>query len=220
MTLDLKKLIALGGIVALSACGGAGTDPITDPDEVFGNPSNVGSATSVQDARDYVSDGFQFAENDNLLGPRNGNATYRGTWITGLIIEAQPEVDALIGEVDMKIDIGGGNNPVTGQITDLNTLDGNRGVELLDGTLDISGNIGGINRRFDSGASFEGDLTGFFGGTEELELTIDANVNGGWRDSGREPGDLVVGTTTGSASGASALGNVDITNGTYRADRQ
>lgn len=219
MTFQLKSILAFGSIAAMAACGGAGIDPIEGPS---GLPSTLGTEADVQADRDFINEGLGFRENDNFFGPRNGDAVYTGKWVTGMTVAAQPEVDALFGDVRMEIDIGGGNNPVTGQVTNLNTAEGNRGIEQLQGALNISGNIGGINRRFDSGASFEGDVSGFFGGDETTNVSIDADISGGWRDSviGGDPGNVVAGRTTGTASADAGFGDVDITNGQFRADRQ
>jgi len=233
MTRIATKLTTTGlGLIAvlgLSACGGSSMSPTTGPGAgpgtgPGGNPAlepNVGDATEVQAIRDSINEGLGFRENDNLFGPRNGDAVYSGQWITGLEIENQPEVNALVGEVRMLVDIGGGRNPVSGEISNLNTLQNNRAIELLTGDLDISGNIGGINRRFDSGAEFLGTVSGYFGGDTLENLQIDADVSGGWRDSivGGDPGNVIAGRTTGTANGTPGLGLVDITNGQFRADR-
>ncbi|MEJ6397139.1 hypothetical protein [Yoonia sp. 208BN28-4] len=227
MTIQLKTIIFGASISLITACGGTtidddmGTEP---PEQIRPTPpiSTLGTPGQVQALRNEVSDGFGLARNSNFFGPKNGNVTYEGTWITGMTVEGSSDINTMIGDMTMRVDIGGDNNPVTGRVTGLNTANGNAGLESLNGALTISGNIDGTDRRFDAG-TMTGNLSGYFGGDQRRTVSTTANISStsGWRDSvAGARGDVIVGTTTGRVVETDNLANIDITTGAFRVDAQ
>lgn len=219
MITTVKTIGGLCAIALLTACGGTSGGMIDEPPVNDAQPTTFTSRAEVQSQRDFINAGFGLDETGPIAGVRNGTATYEGRWATGFIVDGEPEIDAIFGDVTMQIDVGGGSYAVDGTISDLNTVSGNQGLEALDGTLDIDGSIGGLSKDF-NGTTFEGDVSGYFGGDNERTLTIDANVSGGMRNRNGfgNNGSTVTGRTSGTASFDDG-GGVDITTGQFRADR-
>lgn len=231
MIFQTKSIYGVLAACVLSACGGTTIQnppvilPGIDPGNTPGGgasplPTSFASAAEVQEDRDFINGGFNLDETAALAGVRNGNATYHGTWATGLAVGGQPEITSLIGDIRMEIDVGGGTYPVSGAITNLNTVDGNTGLEQLTGSLTIDGEIGGFSKEF-SETGFDGTVTGFFGGDAARSVTIDATVTGEMRNRSGfgNNGSTVTGRTSGSAEFADGIGGIDITTGQFRADR-
>lgn len=227
MTFQFKTIALCTSLCTLMACGGTtiGDDPIIDDpiiDEPIIQPDDpTVSLNQVVAQRNFISDGFGLNETGPIAGVDNGLATYRGQWVSGLTVSGDDEIDGLIGDVNMSINVGGGSYEVGGRIEDLNTLDGNTPLESLEGTLTIDGSIGGFSKEFNSGSGFAGSVSGLFGGDAERTLTVDANMTGGMRDTSGfgNNGSVVVGNTTGTARFVDNQSFVDITTGTFRADR-
>ncbi|SEW40527.1 hypothetical protein SAMN04488515_2717 [Cognatiyoonia koreensis] len=213
------------GVTLLVACGGTSIekppgDKPGDKDGPEPNPTTFSSAAEVQEQRNFINGGFRLDETGPIAGVRNGAATYQGHWATGLTVNGEPDINAMFGDVRMVIDVGGGKYPVSGTITNFNTVNGNEGLEALDGSLAISGQIGGLDKEFE-GTTFDGTLTGFFGGDSARSVEIDADVTGEMRNRSGfgNNGSTVTGRTTGDASFVTGGGGIDITTGQFRADR-
>lgn len=162
--------------MTLSACGGAGTDPIVDPGPSVDTPLTP----TITDSRVISSETFISrieGRTDTAFGAflPSGSAKYSGRAVTDLSVSGQPEVDGLYGEISMTADLSGGNS-LTGRITNLHTLDGAQPVERLSGAMDINGTLADFSNEVD--ANLTGTVTGVFGDGENSAMTVSGSMEG------------------------------------------
>lgn len=179
MTTFSTKPMMIAAAVAgmtLSACGGAGTDPIVEPGPSVDTPLTP----TITDSRVISSETFISrieGRTDTAFAAflPSGSATYSGRAVTDLSVSGQPEVDGLYGEISMTADLSGGNS-LTGRITNLHTLDGAQPVERLSGAMDINGTLADFSNEVD--ANLTGTVTGVFGDGENSAMTVSGSMDG------------------------------------------
>lgn len=183
MTTSFPKPMMMAAAVAamtLSACGGAGTDPIVQPGPGPGPIVDTPLTPNITDSNVIASETFISrieARTDTgvLAGLPRGSANYSGRAVTDFSVSGQPEVDGLYGAISMTAQLNGGD-AVTGRITNLHTLDGSRPVERLSGAMDINGELADISKNMS--ATLTGTVTGVFGDGESSAMAVSGSMSG------------------------------------------
>ncbi|MEL6639828.1 MAG: hypothetical protein AAFP98_00715 [Pseudomonadota bacterium] len=180
----IKSLGILTAIGTLAACGGAGgevTDPPPPPGEVDEPIAPIISATTVGNARSFISGVNNRRDTPGISILPSGTATYNGEMLTNLSINGESSVDGLIGDVRLTAQLFGAGDRVTGTVTNIHTLDGNNPVERLSGQLAIEGTLEDGSKEMTS--SLTGQLTGVVGDGEAGALDITGVMNGHTQDT-------------------------------------
>lgn len=217
------KLIAIGMIATLSACGGSGSDPIeeicVDPvcddndddndddgfDPTIRDPLALAPSISAQNllARTDLANAARSGRVANVLQIAGGG-DYRGHLEADLRGDT-PLADELHGTINLNVRFS--NDQITGNVSNLNAALDGVPVERLTGTLQLTGEAGGVAGTFDAALQSSG-VRGQVNFDEVQDLDITADLNGIFRD--RPNGNAVFNTFDNAAIVTGEVNNLSI----------
>lgn len=177
----LSSVVALGGLVFLTACGGGdgGDNPVADHAENSAKVSRIIASTSA------------LAQTSAASMRVTGRVEYDG--VVGMAFGGAPaslQTAEMIGDLDLDANFGAGT--ITGEMDDFNTRDGRE----LQGELRVTnGTI--------SGSEFSGNAGGTLTGGASAPGRVNATIGGEFTGQGAS-------ALAGSGSGTSAGGNVGL----------
>ena len=178
----LSSLVAIGGLVFLTACGGDGDgrdNPVADYAEDSAKASRIIARTNA------------LTQTSAASMPVTGRAEYDG--VVGMAFGGAPaslQNAEMIGDLDLDANFGAGT--ITGEMDDFNTRDGRE----LRGELRLSN--GAIR-----GSGFSANAGGTLTGGASAPGRVDATIGGEFLGEGAS-------ALSGSGSGTSAGGEVGL----------
>jgi hypothetical protein len=193
MASHITKLILSAATAAtLGACGGTtigDTDVDTEPDAFLDPVTKTSTVNAFSSSYNFYSG--RRATPDLAVLPI-GTANYSGQFKTGLSVQGDNSVNGLHGNMNIRAELLGAGDRVTGTLSNIHTLNGNTPVELLSGTLNLGGTLDDGTKSVR--ATISGNLTGHMGNDEETgALNVLGRISGHTRD--RQTGTVpIIGT--------------------------
>lgn len=180
MTQFVKLGLAAAALGALVACGGSGEEMVGPPPPPPPPTGDTPLAPSIGDAtvitgRSNLNRINGMRDTQALAILPSGTATFNGRAITSLAVSGDPSIDGMYGSMNMRAELRGGD-AVTGSITNLHTLTGNRPVEKLTGQIGINGTLADGSKNI--AANLTGTVGGVFGDGEASNLRVSGTMAG------------------------------------------
>jgi len=187
MTKRIATILSCAALTGLMACGGAGTssdkDVMDDMDDMDVNlplqsPTiSSGTVAIADDLLDDIggNDGWRETPTGQILP--FGTATYSGYALSrDLNVSGNSSVDGLYGRVDLRVELLGAGDDVSGTLSDVHTLSGSAPVESLTGELTFDGSADDGQKTMSG--TLDGTLAGTFGTGELQEIEVDGTFAG------------------------------------------
>jgi hypothetical protein len=185
MLLRPIEFISVCSLCVLTACGGTTIveKPMVDPDDDDPKELPLPLATDPTISSGNVSTANSLINEVNARRDQptssilpSGTATYQGNMVTGANFTGVDDVDGLYADVSITAALFAAGDAVSGQITNIHTLDGNTPQERLDGSLAITGTLDDGTKVMT--ATTSGTLTGVLGLDTRGDLEITGDMSG------------------------------------------
>lgn len=210
MTNFFSTALAGLALTTLMACGGSATggktpidEPVPDPEPVFAGAAPTITSADLRTRYDLHSDAVANRITGSL--PFGGTASYRGH-MAGSLTGDDVIGDSLHGTVNMRADLRGSGDSVTGSINNLHIARNGTPVEKLGGTISISGTSTDSTGRLSANLIGVG-VNGQINSDDVQNLSVNGDMSGTFRD--RPDGEIAGITTYDKAS--VITGNFDLT---------
>lgn len=178
----------LGALMAtamVAGCSGGGSDGSVEDMDGTG-PSNSATLTELVDEANTLADRALYMEDTSAADlPTSGTASY-----DGVMMVSTSDGNALIGDLDLSVDFGASNDPISGSVTGLVDRDEGR----WGGSLDVDD--GTLNRDTGGFPTWAANLEGTVVSPTETDYEVDGQVEGGF---GRSDASFIGGELTGEA---------------------
>lgn len=178
----------LGALVAtamVAGCsGGGGNGPVEETDGT--SSSSSATLTELVDEANTLADQALYMEDTSAADlPTSGTASY-----DGVMMVSTSDGNALIGDLDLSVDFGASNDPISGSVTGLVERDEGR----WGGSLNVDNSV--LDRETSGSPTWTANLEGTVTNPTDTAYEVDGQVEGGF---GRSDASFIGGELTGEA---------------------